>query len=98
MAAPIPRNLDSRPNLGHWHDVKCVVQQADKYAEVGGTTGEVREAVSSGLVVLQCWKFRRFDLEFVEIVWPAFHQQVAPINVHAGSGYHEALFEKLGFN
>ena len=57
MTTSIARNLDSRPNLGHWNDVKCVVQQADEYAEVGGTTGEVCEAVAGGLVVFQCWKF-----------------------------------------
>ena len=57
MTTSIARNLDSRPNLGHWNDVKCVVQQADKDAEIGSAAGEVREAVSGGLVVFQCWKF-----------------------------------------
>lgn len=57
MAASIPRNLDSRPNLGHWNDVKCVVQQTHKDAEVGGAAGEVCEAVAGGFVVFEGWKF-----------------------------------------
>ena len=57
MTTSIARNLDSRPNLGHWNDVKCVVQQTHKDAEIGGAAGEVREAVAGGLVVFQCWKF-----------------------------------------
>ena len=57
MTTSIARNFDSRPNFGHWNDVKCVVQQADKNAEISGAAGEVCETVAGGLVVFQCWKF-----------------------------------------
>lgn len=57
MTAPIARNLDSRPDFGHWHDVKCVVQQADKYTEIGSAAGKSCKPISSGFVVFQCWKF-----------------------------------------